>query len=146
MAERKRRYSKFTPKQRAIKRRAIEVAAFHLGLWLQEQKIKEGKDSYRRFLPDDANWWERYANERALRKGSIMRQVANKFGTNEKQVYRDIKRVQREGWTDEVLAELDGTETRGARGKITFLRRSMRGRPTIAALRRTRKEKAARAP
>jgi hypothetical protein len=146
MAERKRRYSKLTPKQRAIKRRAIEVAAFHLDLWLQEQKIKVGKASYKTFLPADANWWERHSNEGALRKRSIMRQVADKFGMNEKQVSRDIKRVKREGWTDEVLAELDGVEPRAARGAIVFLRRSVRGRPTIAALRRTRKGKAARAP
>jgi coproporphyrinogen III oxidase-like Fe-S oxidoreductase len=133
---RKQRYSKFTPKQRAIKRRAVEVAAFFLGLWMQEQDVKEGKASYRKFLPADANWFEKFANKGALRRGSIMRQVAEKFGESEKQIYRDLQRVKREGWLDEVQAELDGTELRNTRGGIVFSLRSIRGRPTVAAVRR----------
>jgi hypothetical protein len=97
---------KLTPKQREIRHRAIEVAAYHLGLWLQEQRIKAGEDSYKRMLSADANPFERLGNEHALRKGSIVRQTAAKFGIDEKQVARDIERVKREGWTNEVLAEL----------------------------------------
>jgi hypothetical protein len=158
MAERKSRYSKLTPKQRAIKHRAVEVAAFVLGLRIEEQKIKEGKGSYKKLLPDDANWWERYANERALRRGSIMRQAAKKFGESEKQIYRYIKRVVREGWIDEVQAEFASdrlndwfdacldVKRRAARSGITFVSRAVRGRSTTAAVRRTRKQGAVRAP
>jgi hypothetical protein len=134
MAKRKKRYSKLTPKQRAIKRRAIEVAAFVLYLRMQEQQIKEGTSSYKKFLnvriqqqqraegrrphrklilPPDVTWWEWYANEMALPKGSIMRQAEDKFGENERQIRRYIKRVEREGWTDAVVAKLLGDDPLG---------------------------------
>jgi uncharacterized Rossmann fold enzyme len=44
MAKRK-PYSKSTPKQRAIKRRAIEAAALVIGMQMQEREIREGKGS-----------------------------------------------------------------------------------------------------
>jgi hypothetical protein len=106
MAKRRGPYSKSTPKQRAIKHRAIEVAAFVLGLQMRAQAIKEGRSYYKKLLTADANWFERYGNEMALRRGSIMRQAENEFGMNERQIRRDIKRVVREGWTDAVRAKL----------------------------------------
>jgi hypothetical protein len=148
MAKRRGPYSKTTPKQRALKGRAIEVATFVLDLQMRAQAIKEGRGSYKKLLPDDANWWERYGNEMALRRGSIMRQAAEKFRESEKQISRYIKRVVREGWADEVLAEFesDRTSPRAEPGKVIYLRRLLRGRPTVAALRRMRKQRAIRTP
>jgi hypothetical protein len=143
MTERK-RYSRFTPKQRELKHRAIEVAAFVIGLRIQEQQVKRGEVSYKKVLPADANWYEKYGNEGALRKGSIIRQAAREFGESEKQIYRHIKRVEHEGWFDEVQSKLDGVEARDVRGRIVFLPRSIRGRSTIVAVRRTRKQRTVR--
>jgi hypothetical protein len=87
---------------------AIEVAMFVLGLQLEAQDIKKGKSSYRRFLPDDANWWERYANNMALRKGSIIKQAAAKDGKTERQILRYLAMVKRERWFDEVKSRFEG--------------------------------------
>jgi hypothetical protein len=148
MAKRK-PYSKHTPNQRAIKRLAVEVAAFVIGLQMQEQDIKEGKGSYKKLLPADANWAEVCANEGALRRGSIMKQAAKKFGMSTKQISRYLERIESEGWFSEVRAELadDVTPRRRERGVVNFVRREMHGTPTVVAVRRrTRKQRAARAP
>jgi hypothetical protein len=82
------------------KRKAIDVAVFVLGMQIK----KQGEDPYRKFLPDDANWWERYANEGALRKRSIYRQAAEEFGYRDtKQIQRLLRLVEREGWRREVV-------------------------------------------
>jgi hypothetical protein len=146
MAKRK-PYSKSTPKQRAIKRRAIEAAALVIGMQMQEREIREGKGSYRKLLPADANWAEKAGNEGALRRGSIMRQAAREFGVSEKQISRYLKLVEREGWFGEVRAKfVDDVSPRRTRGVITFVRREVRGTPAVVAVRRrTRKQRAARA-
>jgi hypothetical protein len=157
-------YSKRTPKQRAIKHRAVRVAAFVWDLHMREQDIKEGKASYKEPLPADANWAERFASEGALRRGSILKQAANEFGVSTKQISRDLKLVEREGWFSEVEAELvddddrltdwlddvkrrrDAAKQRAARSGITFVPITMRDRSTTAAVRRRRKQGAVRAP
>jgi hypothetical protein len=107
MAKRK-TYSKHTPNQRAIKRRAVEVAAFVVDLQMREQDIKEGRSSYKEPLPPDASWAEEFASEGRMRRGSILKQAANEFGVTTKQVSRYVKLVEREGWFGEVRDELDG--------------------------------------
>jgi hypothetical protein len=92
--------------------RAIEVAVFVLSLQMQKQRIKEGKASYKKFLPDDDNWYERYGNERALSKAhSIYQQAADKFGyKNTKEIQRLLRLAERK-WSREVMDEFnrDGT-------------------------------------
>jgi hypothetical protein len=107
MAKRK-PYSKDTPNQRAIKRRAVEVAAFVIDLQMEERAIREGISSYKEPLPADANWAEEFANEGRMRRGSILKQAANEFGVTTKQISRYVKLVEREGWFDEVRDELEG--------------------------------------
>jgi hypothetical protein len=116
--------------------KAIEVASFVLGLEIQKQAIKEGKASYRKPLPADADWWERYAHTQpALRKRGIIRQTAEHFGKSEKQIQRYLRLVERNGWGREVVADWEGEPAR-KQGKIGFWHRSIGGRPSIAAVRR----------
>jgi hypothetical protein len=87
------------------KARKIEVVAFVLGLKIEEMRIKKGEASYRKLLPGDANYFEQYANQMALRKGSIHRQAAKQFGyKSTKTVQRYIQEVDRKGWHHEVMA------------------------------------------
>jgi hypothetical protein len=165
MAKRK-PYSKDTPKQRAIKRRAVEVAALVWDLQMREQDIREGRGSYWEPLPADASSVEKlayeFANKGALRRGSILKQAANEFGVSTKQISRYLKLVEQEGLFDEVRAELEGDDDRhaawlddikqrrdaaklrAARSGITFMRSC--GGSITAAVRRRRKQGAARAP
>jgi hypothetical protein len=154
-------YSKDTPNQRAIKGRAVRVAAFVIDLQMRVQDIKEGKGSYKEPLSADANWAEVCANEGEPRKGSILKQAANEFGVSTKQISRYLKLVEQEGLFDEVRAELEGDDDRlvawlddikqrrdaaklrAARSGITFMRS---GGSITAAVRRRRKQGAARAP
>jgi hypothetical protein len=144
MAKRK-PYSKDTPKQRAIERRAIEVAAFVIDLQMRVQDIKEGKGSYKEPLPADANWAEKAGSEGEPRRGSILKQAANEFGVSAKQISRYLKLVEREGWFSEVRALLVDDDT--PRRAITFVRREMRsGSAVVAVRRRKRKQRTARTP
>jgi hypothetical protein len=74
----------------STKVRAIEVAAFVLGLQVKKMGIENGEASYKKPLPDDANWFQRYGNEMSLSKArSIYRQAADQFGyKNEKEIQR----------------------------------------------------------
>jgi hypothetical protein len=88
----------------STKWRAIDVAVFVLGLQIEKMRIEKGVASYRKFLPDDANWFEWFANQRALRKGSIYRQAAKQFGYKDtKQIQRLLRLVERERWHREVV-------------------------------------------
>ena len=88
----------------STKWQAVDVAVFVLGLQIKKLMIKKGEASYRKFLPDDADGFERYANQMALRKGSIYRQAAKEFGYKDtKQIQRLLRLVEREGWHHEVV-------------------------------------------
>jgi hypothetical protein len=92
----------------STKWQAIDVAVFVLALQIKKLRIKEGEASYRKFLPDDANGFERYANQMALRKGSIYRQAAKEFGYKDtKQIQRLLRLVKREGWHREVVDKFE---------------------------------------
>jgi hypothetical protein len=105
--------------------RAIEVAAFVLDLQIKKMGIEKGEASYKKFLSGDANWFERYGNQMALRKGSIHRQAAKQFGYKDtKQIQRLLRIVDREGWWSKVVAEYEhdlaaevGTAVRNRRRK-----------------------------
>jgi hypothetical protein len=89
--------------------RAIEVATFVLSLQIQKQEIKEGEASYKKVLPADANWFERYGNEMSLSKArSIYRQAADRFGYKDtKEIQRLLRLVEHEGWHREVMDEFN---------------------------------------
>jgi hypothetical protein len=89
----------------STKWRAIDVAVFVLGLQIEKMKIEKGEASYRKFLPDDVNWFERYANEMSLSKArSIYRQAAAAFEYKDtKQIQRLLRLVEREGWHRQVV-------------------------------------------
>jgi hypothetical protein len=93
----------------STKVRAIEVAAFVLGLKIEKMRIEKGEASYKKPLPDDANFFERYGNEMSLSKArSIYRQAADQFGyKNEKEIQRHIGRVKRGGWYREVVEKYE---------------------------------------
>jgi hypothetical protein len=92
----------------STKWQAIDVAVFVLGLQSKKLRIKKGEASYRKFLPDDANGFERYANQMVLRKGSIYRQAAKEFGYKDtKQIQRLLRLVEREGWHREVVDKFE---------------------------------------
>jgi hypothetical protein len=108
----------------STKVRAIEVAAFVLGLHVKKMGIENGEASYKKPLPDDANWFQRYGNEMSLSKArSIYRQAADQFGyKNEKEIQRHLRIVDREGLWSKVVAEYEhdlaaevGTATRRRR-------------------------------
>jgi hypothetical protein len=94
----------------SYKGRAVEVAAFVVGLRMQEQEIREGRGSYRVTLPADANWAEKAGNEGALRRRGIMRQTAEHFGCDVRTIKRYLDDVEREGWGAAVAAEFEEPE------------------------------------
>jgi hypothetical protein len=83
---------------------AIEVTAFVLRLQIEKMEIEKGRASYRKLLPDDANYFERYANQMALRKRGIHQQAVEQFGyNNTKKVQRALRIVERDGLYREVV-------------------------------------------
>jgi hypothetical protein len=92
----------------STKRKAIDVAAFVFVCEFQKLRIEKGEDSYRKVISKDAHWAEWFVNRHRLPKGSIYRQAAKKFGYKDtKQIQRLLRLVEREGWGNEVVAELE---------------------------------------
>jgi hypothetical protein len=126
----------------AYKRRAIEIATHVLHLEIQKQKVKEGSSSYRRHLPDDANWAEKFGNSQALRKGSILKQAAAKFGYKDvRQIRRYLDDVERQGWGGAVVAKYmdEGWNAAVKPGRFIFWQGAISGRKSTATIRRRKK-------